>query len=203
MRLLSGALDWGEGRGTGTEILSIGLQLEIGASYGERGTPLKGGLGARLSGARLVALPLSSRRHRSNCLYPIVCQRNTYVWYVSSSQSLAATRKRRALLLRKKEKRGGVERNTAIPVLSVQPRTKPRGVSPEGAALSPTALGVEAAGGALRPRRPGQSPPSEPGAQCRQPGGARSSDEAGLGDGEPPRVLIRGVLAGNVRTLGF
>lgn len=136
MRLLSGALDWGEGRGTGTEILSIGLQLEIGASYGERGTPLKGGLGARLSGARLVALPLPSRRHRSNCLYPIVCQRNTYVWYVSSSQSLAATRKRRALLLRKKEKRGGVERKHSDPsaVSTAQNQTPwciPRGRSVE------------------------------------------------------------------------
>ena len=103
------------------------------------------------------------------------------MWYVSSSQSLAATRKRRALLLGKKEKREGWRENTAISVLSVQPRTKPRGASLEGAALSPTALGVEAAGGALRPRRPGQSPPSDPGAQCRQLRGARSSDEAGLG----------------------
>ena len=71
--------------------------------------------------------------------------------------------------------------SAAISVLSVQPRTKPRGASLEGTALSPTALGVEAAGGALRPRRPGQSPPSDPGAQCRQLRGARSSDEAGLG----------------------
>lgn len=102
-----------------------------------------------------------------------------------------------------KKGRGGEKTQRSIPVLSVQPRTKPRGVSPEGAALSPTALGVKATGGALRPRRPGQSPPSDPGAQCRQPGGARSSDEAGLGEGEPPRVPIGGVLAGNVRTLRF